>query len=387
MRPQVSAVRQTVESLASFADRGAGTDAERRAASWLAEELRRSGREATIETFWCRPNWPLAHAWHVALGVAGSLVAVSAPKAGAGMVLAALLCVIVDWVTGWSPGRSLTPERASQNIVSPPRSGHGSHDVRLVVTAALDAGRRGLVHRGAVRRHIDRITSGRAPGWLGWLTLTLVWTLATALLRVEGDRGTAVSVAQLIPTVALVLGLALLLELGTAAWDHSAADDACGVAVALALVRALDAAPPASVDVALVMTGAADSQGIGLRRYLRSRRRRRRADNTVILGIGPCGAGTPSYLISDGSLVPLAFHRSLRGLAAGISADEPGLELRPARGRGTSAAFPGRLAGLPAITLTGGTPDGTLQAGLLLVDAIDAYLAAPGRGDRELTPA
>ena len=62
---------ETVAGLAAFARRGAGTDAERRAASWLAGELRESGREAVIEPFWCRPNWAFAHAWHVFLGARG----------------------------------------------------------------------------------------------------------------------------------------------------------------------------------------------------------------------------------------------------------------------------------------------------------------------------
>ncbi len=82
----ISAMRapETVSELTKFTGRGAGSDAERRAARWLAGQLQDNGRRARIEPFWCRPNWALAHAWHVGLGLAASLVAVgSAPVGGA----------------------------------------------------------------------------------------------------------------------------------------------------------------------------------------------------------------------------------------------------------------------------------------------------------------
>ncbi len=66
----------TATRLTRLQRRGAGTDAERRAAVWLAGELRGGRRRATVETFWCRPNWALAHAWHTLAAIVGSLLAV-----------------------------------------------------------------------------------------------------------------------------------------------------------------------------------------------------------------------------------------------------------------------------------------------------------------------
>ena len=77
-----------------------------------------------MQTFWSRPNWALAHAWHVALAVAGSLVAVASPLAGGALILLALISIAVDALTGLSPGRRLTREHASQNVVSPPDPAH-----------------------------------------------------------------------------------------------------------------------------------------------------------------------------------------------------------------------------------------------------------------------
>jgi hypothetical protein len=394
---------EMIDSLTGFRGRGAGTDAERRAALWLAGELRDRRREAELESFWCRPNWPLAHAWHVALGLAGSLLAVHHARLGAVLILVALLCELADHALGLSPGRRLTPERASQNVVSSPvvRDAGTEPRVRLIITANLDAGREGLAYRPAIRRPVARLRralGGYMPGWAGWLSIGLVWLLVTALLRLEGAKGGPVAVAQLLPTVLLVVALALLLELAGSEWTPGAGDNASGVAAAVALTRALDAAAPAGASVELVITGAGDGQGIGLRRHLRGHRDELSAATTIVLGIGPCGAGMPHWLESDGPLVPLAYLRRLRQLCREVAGGSPELGLAPARQRGASPALPARMRRLPAIALTcldstglpprshlpedtpehiaAGALDGTVQAALLLVDAIDGYLAS-----------
>jgi hypothetical protein len=361
---------ETVTGLAQFDRRGAGTDSERRAALWLCAELQASGHEARLETFWCRPSWALAHAWHVALGLAGSLIAISHPSIGAAMILVAILSVIADAVTGHSPGRRLTPERASQNVVvdggavagvgagiaagTGVAAGPGDGRVRLIITANYDAGRVGLAYRDRVRAACARlraIAGGLSPGWLGWLMIGLFWLLAVAILRLEGTRGTAAGIAQLLPTVSLVIALAMLLELASADFGPAAGDNGSGVATALAVARALDAGPPGRLAVDLVLQGAGDGDAIGLRRYLRSRRKALNVTNTVVLGIAPCGAGHPRWWVSDGPLVPLGYFRRLRALCADVARAESNVADRPHRGRGVTPALPARALGLPAITI------------------------------------
>ena len=117
MRP-----RETITALAGFEGRGPGTDAERRTAQWLARDLVANRQRVRVETFWCRPNWALAHAWHVALALVGSLVSVSHPTIGAALLAVALASTVADDVLGTSLGRRLTPERASQNVIATARS-------------------------------------------------------------------------------------------------------------------------------------------------------------------------------------------------------------------------------------------------------------------------
>jgi hypothetical protein len=387
---------ETIASLAGFESRGAGTDAERRAGRWLATQLSSSRRAARSEPFWCRPNWALAHAWHSVLGLAGSLLAVSEPRVGGALVLIALLSLLADAATGTSPGRLLTPERASQNIAS---GGDGDQGVRLIITANYDVGRAGLIYRDQLRSTaawLAGITRRLGPGWLGWLAIALGWLIVVAVLRLDGDKGTAIGVAQLPPTVGLVLALALLLEHATARFAPGANDNASGVAAAIALARALDVSPPRRLEVELVLQGAGDGGAIGLRRFLRARRETRRAPNTIVIGVAACGQGTPVWFSSDGTLMPVGYFTQLRRLAADVADQNPHLKARPHRGRGTAPALPARSRRLPAITIGAlderglaprshqatdtpervdtRTVDRVVEFGLLLVDAIDAYL-------------
>jgi hypothetical protein len=400
---------ETVSELAAFERRGAGTDAERRTARWLESSIAADDRDVRIEPFWCRPSWGLAHAWHALLGLAGSLAAVGSPQLGGALILVALISLLSDALVGVSLGRRLTPERASQNVVVPaaPTAAHET-PVRVILTANYDAPRTGIAYSSAPRRaaaRIRTITRGLTPGWQGWLAIALVWLEAAAIARLTGSTGTAIGMAQFPPTVGLLIGFALLLDVAGADFSPAANDNGSGVAVSLALARALQAAPPRRLAVELVLTGAGDGSPIGLRRYLRARRRELTARTSIVLGVAPCGSGKPRWWVSDGPLVPLRNFATLRELSERVARDDPGLEARPQKARGTSPAFPARLARLPAIAfgclddlgLAPGshqrqdTPDAideqaldrAVEFGLLLIDAIDAFLAT----ERAATPA
>ncbi len=391
---------EAVTALGRFPRRGAGTDSERRAALWLSQQLAGRSRDVVVEPFWCRPNWALAQAWHALLALAGSLVAVASPRVGGGMLLAALVCVIADSYTGISPGRRLTPERASQNVIGlPRRSGADQARLHLIITANYDAGRTGLMYRDAMRSAANgmrRALRGFTVGWAGWLLIDLLLLLAVAIIRLEGNTSTAIGAVQLVPTVALLLAVVLLVDAGVSAWSPAAADNGSGVAVVLSLARALSVSPPAQLDVEVVLTGAGAGDGIGLRRHLSARRKTHRPHNTVVIGIAPCADGELRWWNSDGPLLPARYGSRLVKLARQIAAEEPQLHARGHDGRGATPALPGRQARIPSLAVgcldqRGLVPhshqaedlpalasrrahDQAVQFGLILVDAVDAEL-------------
>lgn len=379
-----------LDGLASFDGRIAGSDAERRAAAWLAGQLR-SGRgerrrhHVRVETFWCHPNWALAAVWHVTLALIASLVAVSAPKVGGAMLLVAIVSTILDAHTGYSLGRLLTPYRASQNVHAGPGAAPSAEDgpaVTLLITAAIDDPRAGLISRPALRRLTRRLRALAGPvtpGWAGWLALTMALVLATTVARAEGSNGTTIGALQLVPTVALLLALALLA-------DQASAGPAAGLpaarrpgdaapAAAVALLRTLQVAPPANLRVELLLQGAGDGGALGLRRHLRAHRIS--PPEMVVLALDTTRTAELGWWFSDGPLLPLRTLPILRGRLEALT----GRGNRPApvaiRGRGWGPAFPALLRRIPAAQI-GAPPDQTdalVSLALQLVDEIDAAVA------------
>ena len=244
--------------------------------------------------------------------------------------------------------------------------------MRLVVVAAYDAAQRGLVFRPGVRRW-DAAMRGATRGWwpppLLWMALALALLTATTAVRAAGYDPSWLSIVQLVPTVALLVAIALLADVSLS--DPSPdASGASAVAVALNLVQALDEQPLARVDVELVLAGAGDGPALGAGAYVRKRRRRWDAARLAFLEIRPCSGGRPAFWVTDGPLVPLRLHPRLsRSSAAPIrrrpasAAATPPPPTVPARHAGrrsrwarwTSAASP-RTGGQPTTSRGRSTP-------------------------------
>jgi hypothetical protein len=379
-------------------NRAPGSDAERRVAAWLGEHLRAGGRSARLETVWVRAQWPLVMALHAAAAVAGAVVSVWEPAIGLGVVLVVLASLIGDLLGRWYWLRRLTPRRATQNVVSPPPAPAA---IRLIVCANVDAGRAGAA-RGDPwalwEARLRRALRGHLPSVLGLLTFTVLLLAGVAGARLAGASGQTVGVIQLVPTVIALIAFAALIDIALSDASPGACDNASGVAVALELVRALDAAGLANLEVELVLAGAGDGPALGIAAHLRGRRRERRAEDTVVLSIEACAAGTPCWLARDGQLLPLRYHPRLVALCERIARDERHLQARGLASHGCAQAHPARRIGWPAIALGARDEHGrvprahtaadvpelvderamatTLELALALVSALDADLGA-----------
>jgi hypothetical protein len=394
---------EIAQGLSRFEGRAAGTDAERRAALWLRERLRGAGRDAELETEWVRPQWPWVHAGHALAAVAGGLLAISQPLAGLLVCAAALISCGLDLLGGPGLLRRLTPERATQNLVSGPtestRSG-ARRVVRLVIVAGYDTPRGGVGRSAAAARlsaALQRVTRGLAPGALGTVALAVAALTAIAAARLGGVESRWLELGQLVPSLWLLGAAALLIDAGlTRPGDGSG--NAAATAVSLSLATALDRAPPRHLAVELILAGAADGPSLGMRAFVRRRRRRYAPTGTAVLHLNACARGRPTWWTVDGPLLPRRLHPRLASLAAGVAVEHPQLGARSRRGHSAEAAWRARLAGWPAITVgcvdeqgvpgAGGPPEPQAMRDTLafcreLVDALDADI---GRRAREHRP-
>jgi hypothetical protein len=356
--------RSLVDRLCAYARRGACTDAERRAAAMLHDELRARGHEAWVEARWTRPQSDASLLLHAGLAVIASLVSVAltVPAAVAAGVAAVSLAVEAAGWTG--PLRLLFPRRATQHVLTVP----GGEGVALIVAAGYDAPRGGLARSARARRLAARLPL--RP--LTWLAGCAVLVAALAAARAAGMSGAWLGAVQLVPTLVLLGAVAAGIDGLSAGWSRGAGA-ASAVAVAVALHEELSRHAPGAIRPALLLHGAAAPGPQARRAHLRGERLRPR--EAVLLEIVPSGSGAAGWAARHSQL-RAAGRRATEALGA---ADRG---LRPPAGTGRHPAIAVGATGPDTGAVDPAALDAALDLALAVVDALDAELTASTRVDR-----
>jgi hypothetical protein len=343
-----------IEALVGHRGRGPGTDAERRAAGHLAGRLSELGRDASLEPFDVWPRWPLAHLLHAVAAIAGSLIATSSPTAGVAILGVVAVAAFGDLSGAFHLTRRLTGRRASQNLVS---REDGDRPGTIVLIAHYDAARSGAVFNDrAMRRRawIGRLLR-RPVGPFEPFFWAIVVALACAVLRLAGVETDAVTAVQFAATVALIVSVPLLADIGLSEIVPGANDNASGVATALRLADrygdSLD-----HFDVWVVLSGSEEAFAQGARAFVRRHKRELDRTSTVFLCVDKVGAGTVRYARREGLIVARRYHPMLVGLCDQIAAedaeDDDRYGARSIVSRSVTDAVPARGAGYAAVSIS-----------------------------------
>jgi hypothetical protein len=346
---------ETVRRLCSFEGRLAGTDAERRAANWLAERLRELGRRADVEPTYVHPQWALIAAAHCLLALAGSLVALELPPVGFAIVLLTAASLYLDLNGRLYLLRRLFFRRASQNVVS--RGSRPEAPGRLVITAHYDVARTGAAY-GSRWRRLGARASRLLPVPFSPARLVF-WSIAALLpvlgLRMAGIDESWVSVLQLPPTLVLVVACFMLVDVALSRPVPGANLNASGVATALALAGELERDPPENLDVWVVLPGAGEAIHGGMRAFVRAHRDELDRDATWFVNLESVGDGDVRFEVSQGRVVSFVMDSRLTELCAAIAdaGDTGGLgRVRPLRNGFSSGSLAPLLAGYQATTIS-----------------------------------
>jgi hypothetical protein len=330
----VSALDEIV-ALVDIGRRAPGSDAERRAARYLETRLRGLGRRADVEPIQAWPNWPPAYALCAALSLAGSLLSVSSPIAGTAAALAGALLLFLDAGLLLPVARRLFGRRASQNVISlETRERPGL----LVLVAHYDAGRGGLALGRRLRRGI-----GPRALWCAQLGV-----LACCVARVAGLDTLALGAIQFVPTAALVVALALLIDIALAPTGGGENDNASGVALALRVAERLGPGRLEHFDVGLVFPGAQKALAAGMRGFLKGYRTELPRESTVFINLDEVGAGSVHVARKEGPLLGTRSNAQLIDLC----------EAPTYVGQSPSDGYAARLRGFAAVTISCRGPDG-----------------------------
>jgi hypothetical protein len=327
-------IEHVVRELASL-ERPSASDGERRAAEWIASELREAGcREARVEEerahggYW----WPLG------LLNAGSALAALLGRRAAALAGGLAAAAIYDDVSGgrlWFR-RRLLPHRPTWNVVA--EAGDPDAARTIVFIAHHDAAHSGLVFHPA----LPRVAMKRLPRlhakanqsvpiifgvFLGPLLLSLWGLLGARLLRGAGAF--------------LSLGAtAALADIGARRVVPGANDNLSSVGALVALAHLLRERPPRGVRVLLVSTGSEESFMEGMQAFGRRHFRALPRDTTELVCLECLGSPLLCLVEGEGMLRMRLYPEEARETLA-AAAEEAGVPL--VRGLRTVAATDGLI--------------------------------------------
>jgi hypothetical protein len=243
-------LRDLVETLSSI-HRPTASQGERRAAEWLLAKLRENGARGEIElerahgTFW----WPLGLA--AGAGILAGLATLRGPRLLGGALAAAVGAVAYDDLPpGERRFRKILPQRTATTVVT--EMGPADAERTIVLVAHHDAAHAGLVYHPA----IPELVFGQAP-WLIQRVDTSPALFAPVVAipaliaggAVTGNRGLVKA-----GTALAAASVAVLADIGSRETVPGANDNATGVALLVAMARALAERPTQNVRVMLVST-------------------------------------------------------------------------------------------------------------------------------------
>jgi peptidase M28-like protein len=293
-----------VRDLEAFGHRGSATPQERRAAKYLAGELRASGITPVIEPFRGARSFGARVLIHIAIAAIGLVLSWRMPAAGIALAAAGLISFVLEqwrcvvWLS-WP-----ACQYRSQNVcgtITPSRAARR----RIILCAHYDTQRSGMIW--TINRYLNRI-SMKLPLWLkppmtslaalmmGQIILCAVHACVEPSLPIKILEGLVLAI------YAVVAALFIQYALGRSV--PGAVDNASGVAAVLELADAWIANPPADdVELAIVLSGCEESVLMGAAAWADRHRQELARLPSVFLNLDSMAFGPPRFL---GAEVPAA---------------------------------------------------------------------------------
>lgn len=344
-------VDREIDSLVAIEGRAPGTDAERRAANLLRDNLRQLGRSTEIQAIYVHRSAEAVQALHAILGALSSVISAYNAPIGFGLLLLVIASCYLDLSSRFYLLRRLLFRRGSQNVISIGENPDAAE--RIILVAGCDVPRTGWV-KGARAFDLRRRLPGAVGTRLG-IYRVLLWAGLTPLMPLIGARLAGfdpvwLTIVQIVPTVILAVVAFLLIDSALAKPSPGASENASGATACLELARRLSADPPNRTDVWIVFTGGSTCFGEGMKAFFADRGLRDPGRHTSVVEIQSVGSGVVCFRSSQGAGVGIQPPSRLTACLSEVpSAPEPV----------SGDAVAAHSAGADAVTLTaleGGLP-------------------------------
>lgn len=345
--------------------RGSTTEGERRGAEYCRQALAALGYAAQVEGFSSARSIFEPHL----LAASGLLIAfVIYPLAGrlsagiaAALSLLALASDLLELSFRENPLRWLVSKGSSQNVVAtaPPS---GEHRQDLVLIGHIDTQRTPLIFSS--KGWLDAYKSFTTIAFVAFALQTLLYVLGTLTMW---RWIWTVTLASAVCSVLLIL---LCLQADSTPFCAGANDNATGAGLVLTLAEQLKAQPLTCTRVWLTCTGCEEVQHYGAIDFFRRHRTDLRQPAAIAFEMLGCTG--PAWLVKEGIVVPFYADKKLAAVAEQLSAEHPEWQAHATQITGGNTEMADALRiGIPAITLTGMTPEGDAPFWHMVSDTYD----------------
>jgi hypothetical protein len=313
-----------VRELAALPHRGATTANEKRAAELLARALQALGARVERQPFKTAKTY-ISEVWWL-LG-ALSLTLILTPFI-AWIAFALMLLITAtalryfDWRS--SPLSLLPPRAVSENILG--KDPHeGKHDQgpqpglkrkKLILMAHYDSAPVSLLYQPPLVKDFRRSLLCSLGLMAGAVLITLLEVLGMG-------RPITAWARWLLVAYFLVQGILSTIDYLRYGFANGAADNATGVAVALAGAERLWRDPIAGWEVEVVLTGAEEVGMVGARQYFLAQKDRLDANATYVMNFDNLGSGAVKIITRTGSMTTVVYDNALVHAALQTAAADP----------------------------------------------------------------
>ena len=314
---QMDTLMTTVQELSvEIGPRGSTSEAERRAAEYVASYLRTHGFDTAIESFHSVTSFSWAFGiFFTAFIIAATLLVVGTPPIIPAVLTLLTLITFVLESSGRETVTRILPQHPSQNVIGRimPTITASRH---VVVTAHLDSA------RTAIMWH---------PRVVGLFRPLLLLGII-AMIAITGLSITAIFIAALwlrlitwIACIYIAIILFLLVDRELRGLiTPGANDNASGVAVLLSLANSFVTHPLSiDTDIWLVATGSEEAGTVGMLRFLQRHGKELPKETTTFINIDNVGAGAVTYTTAEGLLLPLKTDTVLTEAAMSFAQNYP----------------------------------------------------------------
>jgi hypothetical protein len=338
--------------------RGSCTPAERRAAEYVAEQMRtHSVLDVRLEPYKGAPSTYRPYALAFGAALLGTLLVWLV--AGRWVIaVAALLSVLgawgmlaeTDFASNWM--RWLLPRADSQNAVGIIPSA-GAVRKRVVLCAHVDTHRTPIFYSSKTWHAMFGLL---VAGAFVSMVLGAVFYGLGAALGWQWVRWIG-----LVAAVVEIFALSLCLHADFTPFSPGANDNASGVGVILKLAKRLASEPLAHTEVWLAFTGCEEAAAYGMSAFLDAHAAEL-GDDAVYIILDEVGLGRLIYLTADGLIVKRKTHPQALDLARRASAALPDLKVSERVGIAYTDAAVATKRGLIALTIVTLPPSGAGEA-------------------------